>query len=186
MDGTFERLDAALRERPRAARYNPLPSSGVSPTPGPPRRPPELAANREDATATKRFEAGSGTCWWTPRGFRTPGRAPERQGHGSRRYCGRRIRRLPAQTSMGGFRIRREDRGKASAEKKLEWSAELLKRPRKPAAKSLLVAWAERWSHECVAVDWEKLLPPKKFVALPRRWVVERTFVLLSHNRKLS
>ena len=25
-------------------------------------------------------------------------------------------------------------------------------------------------------VDWEKLMPPKGFQVLPRRWVVERTF----------
>jgi hypothetical protein len=41
---------------------------------------------------------------------------------------------------------------------------ELLKRPRKPAANSLLVAWAEQWSHEGVVVDWEKPLPPKEFL----------------------
>jgi putative transposase len=27
----------------------------------------------------------------------------------------------------------------------------------------------------CGGVDWQKLLPPKGFVVLPRRWVVERT-----------
>jgi transposase len=27
-----------------------------------------------------------------------------------------------------------------------------------------------------VAVDWQKLMPPKGFQVLPRRWVVERTF----------
>jgi hypothetical protein len=47
-----------------------------------------------------------------------------------------------------------EDGGKDWAEKKLESSVKLSRRPRKPAAKSLLVAWAERWSHEGVVVDW--------------------------------
>ena len=36
--------------------------------------------------------------------------------------------------------------------------SKLLKRPRKPAAKSLLVAWDERWLHEGVVVDGEKPL----------------------------
>jgi putative transposase len=35
-------------------------------------------------------------------------------------------------------------------------------------------------------VDWEKLLPPRGFVVLPRRWVVERTFSWLDHNRRMS
>jgi transposase len=39
---------------------------------------------------------------------------------------------------------------------------------------------------EGVTVGWEKLLPPKGFVALPRRWVVERSFVWISHNRRMS
>jgi transposase len=86
---------------------------------------------------------------------------------------------------MGGLRLRGKDRGQDWAERKLRWSVELLKHPHKPAAKSLLVSWAERWSHKGV-VDWEKPLPPKEFVVLPRRWVVERTFVLISHNRKMS
>jgi hypothetical protein len=83
--------------------------------------------------------------------------------------------------SFGG-----EDGGKDRAEKKLESSVKLCRRPRKPSAKSLLVAWAEQWSHEDVVVEWQKTLPPKEFVVLTRRWVVERTFVLLSHDRKVS
>jgi len=79
-----------------------------------------------------------------------------------------------------------EDGGKDWAEKKLGWSVELVYRPLKPAAKSLLAAWAEQWSHEGVVVDWEKPLPPKEFVVQPRRWVVERTFELIFYNRKLS
>ncbi len=39
---------------------------------------------------------------------------------------------------------------------------------------------------EGVIVDWEKLLPPQGFIALPRRWVVERMFAWLSYNRRMS
>ena len=35
-------------------------------------------------------------------------------------------------------------------------------------------------------VDWEKLLPPKGFQVLPRRWVAERTFSWIDHNRRMS
>jgi transposase len=37
-----------------------------------------------------------------------------------------------------------------------------------------------------VTVDWEKLLSPRRFIALPRRWVVKRTFAWLCHNRRMS
>jgi transposase len=37
-----------------------------------------------------------------------------------------------------------------------------------------------------MALDWRKLLPPKGFLVLPRRWVVERTFSWIEHNRRMS
>jgi putative transposase len=81
---------------------------------------------------------------------------------------------------------RGEDKGKDWVEKTLGWSVDLVERPRKPASKEVLMAWAEQWLHEGVVVDWEKLLPPKGFVTLPRRWVVERSFAWISHNRRMS
>ncbi len=50
----------------------------------------------------------------------------------------------------------------------------------------VLIAWVEQWAKEGVAVDWQKLPTPRGFIALPRRWVVERTFAWLSHNRRMS
>jgi hypothetical protein len=40
--------------------------------------------------------------------------------------------------------------------------------------------------HGRVMIDWAKLLPPKGFRVLPRRWVVERTFSWLAQNRRRS
>jgi putative transposase len=81
---------------------------------------------------------------------------------------------------------RREDKGKDWVERTLGWSVDLVQRPKKPAPKEVLIAWAEQWLHEGVVVDWEKLMPPKGFVVLPRRWVVERSFSWIDHNRKMS
>src|ERR671913_317247 len=39
---------------------------------------------------------------------------------------------------------------------------------------------------EGVVLDWEKLMPPKGFVGLPRRWVVERSFAWIVHSRRMS
>jgi putative transposase len=81
---------------------------------------------------------------------------------------------------------RGEDKGKDWVEKTLGWSAELVERARKPAPKEVLKLWAEQWLREGVKVDWEKLLPPRGFQVLPRRWVVERTFSWIDQNRRMS
>ena len=81
---------------------------------------------------------------------------------------------------------RGEDKGKDWVEKTLGWSAELVERPRKPAPEEVLIRWAKEWAKEGVAVDWQKLLPPKGFVVLPRRWVVERTIAWIDQQRRMS
>jgi len=79
-----------------------------------------------------------------------------------------------------------EDKGGDWVEKSLGWSVEIVRRPRKPAPEEVLKAWAKQWAKEGVTVDWQKLLPPRGFQVLPRRWVVERTFAWISHNRRMS
>jgi putative transposase len=81
---------------------------------------------------------------------------------------------------------RGEEKGKGWVEKTLGWTVELVERPRKPAPKEVLMAWAGQWANEGVAVDWEKLLPSQGFTVLPRRWVVERSFAWISHNRRMA
>ena len=55
-----------------------------------------------------------------------------------------------------------------------------------PAPKEILRLWAREWAKEGVKVDWKKLLPPKGFQVLPKRWVVERTFSWIDQNRRMS
>jgi putative transposase len=50
----------------------------------------------------------------------------------------------------------------------------------------VLMRWAREWEREGVWVDWHKLLPPRGFIVLPRRWVVERTIAWIDHNRRMS
>ncbi len=84
----------------------------------------------------------------------------------------------------GGYRG--ENKGKDWVEKTSGWNVELIERPRKPAPEENLKSWAHQWAKEGVKVDWEKLLPPRGFQVLPRRWVVERTFSWLDQNRRMS
>jgi transposase len=81
---------------------------------------------------------------------------------------------------------RGEGKGADWVEKTLGWSVDLVERPKKPAPEEVLMRWAKGWSEEGVAVDWRKLLPPKGFLALPRRWVVERTLAWIDQNRRMS
>src|SRR3712207_3356998 len=81
---------------------------------------------------------------------------------------------------------RGEEKGRGWVEKVLGWTVDLVERPRKPAPEEVLKSWVEQWRQEGVEVEWENLLPPKGFQVLPRRWVVERTFSWIDHNRRMS
>ena len=64
------------------------------------------------------------------------------------------------------------------------------KKPPKPVPEKVAKIWAEEWAKEEgkeeEEVDWQRLMPPKGFRVLPRRWVVERTFAWISHNRRMD
>jgi putative transposase len=79
-----------------------------------------------------------------------------------------------------------EGRGKRWAEEDLGLSVEIVRRPRNPVPEKVARIWAEEWAQEGEKVDWQRLLPPRGFQVLPRRWVVERTFAWLSQNRRMS
>jgi putative transposase len=84
----------------------------------------------------------------------------------------------------GGYRG--EDKGKDWVEKTLGWTTEIVQHPPKMAPSEVLKTWAKEWAKEEVEIDWQKLLPPRGFRVLPRRWVVERTFSWLMQNRRMS
>jgi hypothetical protein len=55
---------------------------------------------------------------------------------------------------------RGEEKGAEWVRKSLEWSVDVVERPRKPAPEEVLMAWAREWAKEGVAVDWEHLCCP--------------------------
>ncbi len=79
-----------------------------------------------------------------------------------------------------------EGRGKRWAEEALDLSVEVVHRPRKPTPEKVAKIWAEEWAKEGKNIDWQRFMPPRGFQVLPRRWVVERTFSWLSQNRRMS
>ncbi len=81
-----------------------------------------------------------------------------------------------------------QQKGADWVEKVVGWTAEIVRHPPKLAPEEVMMIWAREWAKEGVAVDLKKLLPPPRNwrAFLPKRWVVERSFSWISHNRRMS
>ena len=63
-----------------------------------------------------------------------------------------------------------EGRGKRWAEEGMGLSVEeVVRKPPKPIPEKVAKIWAEEWAREGEEVDWHRLMPPRGYVALPRR-----------------
>ena len=65
-------------------------------------------------------------------------------------------------------------------------SVEVVRRTPKPTPEKIARIWAEEWAKEGQMLDWQRLIPRRGFEVLPRRWVVERSFAWICHNRRMS
>ena len=77
---------------------------------------------------------------------------------------------------MGGGGARRGGRGRQP----------LPKPSPKPPPEKVLKIWAREWFKEGREMDLSKLPRRPAFENLPRRWVAERTFAWISHNRRMA
>ena len=77
-------------------------------------------------------------------------------------------------------------RGKEWVERALDVEVEVVNRSPKPPPEKVLRVWAREWFKEGRKMDRNKLPTRPGFERLPRRWVAERTFAWISHNRRMA
>jgi putative transposase len=189
IDGTWESINRAIRERLRVRlKKNPQPSAGIVDSQS--IKTSGVGGEERGYDGGKKIDGRKRHLLVDTEGFVLKAKvhsAKISEQEGIKKLLRQADEKFPRLKHLwldAGYRG--EDKGKGWVEKVLGWTVQIVERPRKPAPEKVLEAWAAEWAKEGKKIDWQKLLPPRGFQALPRRWVVERSFAWICHNRRMS
>jgi putative transposase len=199
IDGTWEQLNAALRERVRArsGRRNPHPSAGIVDSRT--IRTTGVGGQERGFDPAKRVGGRKRHLLVDTEGLVMKVRVhsakvPDQDGirlllepvRGSRyAEAGTRSLWAPGRLSHVWVEAGYRCRGRRWTGEVFGVSVEVVRKPPKPVPEEVAKLWAREWAKEGKKVDRHRIMPPRGFRVLPRRGV-ERTFARISHDRRMA